>query len=247
MKLSFKQTAPVILSALLLAACGSPQAVQPAAGPKSPGLVLQPVAQTSATQTVTADVGKGHKTPAQLSFRLNLSELASFNIKDSTPGVAAKTKDDLTHIKFYLVESDTGSAPTALAGTGFSYAITATNRTNNRVDITFTNVTANATGKSYYVVVGGFTSATAIAANNITHLGAPLSDGTEGLYFVSNTGGDASNPGCVRVTPVTYALSGLTALAVPLKLLDAISPVLDSDVNISAGDEISGSPSGEGA
>ena len=123
-------------------------------------------------------------------------------------------------------------------------AITATNRTNNRVDVTFTNVAANSSGKSYYVLEDGFSSNTFTAANNITHLGAPINDGSEGMYFASNSGGDPDNAGCVRVSPVSYALSGSDALGLPLKLLDAVSPVLDSEVNITAGDEISGDPEG---
>ncbi|MGV3526652.1 MAG: hypothetical protein ACO1RX_20710 [Candidatus Sericytochromatia bacterium] len=238
MKFTTRPLSPVILTALLLSACGSPQPVYQAAAPQT---MLQPVAQNTPT-SVMADVGKGVKTPAQLSFRINLEEVGAFRTQASSAGVAAKTKDDLTHIKFYLVESDTGSPPTALGGTAFTYEISADNRTNNRVDITFTNVAANASGKSYYVLVAGFSSATATEANNITNFDAPIDDTTEGLYYVSNSGG--SPAGAVRVTPVTYAISGATALGVPLKLLDAVSPVLDSDVTITAGDEISGTPTG---
>ena len=228
-----------LASVLILTGCSSsPSSVAPAQ-PQA----LQPVAKA---EPVIADMGKGIKTPAKLSFSINLRQVQGFHTQDSTPGVAAKTVTDLTHIKFYLMESNTGTAPTALGGTAFSYAISATNRTNSRVDVTFTNVPSNSSGKSYYVAVGGFNSATAIAANNITNLGAPISDSTEGKYFVSSAGGDLSNPGCVRVAPVSYALSGLDALAIPLQLLNAVSPILDSDVNITAGDEITGSPSGNG-
>ncbi|PKL75632.1 MAG: hypothetical protein CVV27_14340 [Candidatus Melainabacteria bacterium HGW-Melainabacteria-1] len=231
-------TAPVLIT-MLLTACGSPQtSVSPAAS--QPG-VLQPLAPTR-SNTVLADAGHGHKTPAQLSFQIKLDDMSGFGTKASSAGTAAKTLADLTDIKFYLVESDTGTPPTALAGSGFSHTITPTNITNGFVNVTFTNVAANATGKSYYVVAAGFSSATLTAANNITNLDAPINDGTEGKYFASTTGG--SPAGAVRVTPTTYAISGTTALGVPLQLLDAVTPILESSVNITVGDEISGAPSG---
>jgi hypothetical protein len=240
----FLRCGATVASLALLAACGSPR---PAAMPVSAVNVLRPVA-VSAPDAVVADVGRGQKTPARLSFRINLDTLGAFRTQQSTPGQAAKTKADLTHIKFYLIASDTGTPPTALSGgTAFTYAITATNRNNNRVDITFSNVAANSSGQSYYVAVAGFSSATYTVANNITNLAAPLNDGTEGLYYVSNSGGDTANPGCVNVAQTSYALSGTDALGVPLKLLNAVSPILDSDVNISSGDEITGDPQGAGS
>lgn len=234
-------TAPVLLT-LLLTACSSPQAsVSPASHSVT---ALQPVAR-NISQAIFADVGHGTNTPAQLSFNIKLSPLDDFNTKASTPGTAAKTSEDLNTIKFYLVSSETGTPPTALSGTGFSYAITPTHRTNGFVNVTFTNVAANAVGESYYVVAAGFNSATTTAANNITNLNAPISDGTEGKYYVSTSGG--SPAGAVRVTPITYAISGTTALSVPLKLLDALTPILESAIAISSGDEIEGSPSGSGS
>ena len=241
MKTFTRLSAPVLLT-LLITACGSPR---PSVVPSSSQVnVLQPVAR-SATKAVLADVGHGLKTPAQLKFQIKLNQFDGFSTKASTPGTAAKTSTDLNTIKFYLVASDTGTPPTALSGTGFSYNITATNRTNGYVDVTFTNVAANAAGKSYYVVAAGFSSATTTAANNITNLNAPISDGVEGKYYASTTGG--SPAGAVRVTPVTYALSDTSPLGVPLKLLDAVSPILESAVNITSGDEISSSPSGSGS
>jgi hypothetical protein len=235
-------TAPVLMT-LLMTACGSSQApLSSAPGqPVAQAAALQPVARL-ASNVVLADVGKGIKTPAQLSFKVRLDQMAGFRTQASTPGVAASTLSDLTNIKFYLIASDTGTPPTALSGNGFSYTITGTNRTNGFVDVTFTNVAANASGKSYYVVAAGFSSSTLTAANNITNLNAPINDGTEGKYFASNSGGSPN--GSVRVTPTTYAISGTTALGVPLKLLDAVTPVLESSVNLTVGDEITGAPSG---
>ncbi len=240
MKTLTRLSAPVLLT-LVMTACGSPRASVSA--PNNANM-LQPVARAAAN-AVLADVGHGLKTPAQLKFQIKLNQFDGFSTKASTPGTAAKTSTDLNTIKFYLVASDTGVAPTALSGTGFSYNITATNRSNGYVDVTFTNVAANATGKSYYVVAAGFSSATTTAANNITNLNAPIADGTEGKYYASTTGG--SPAGAVRVEPTTYALSDTTALEVPLKLLDAVSPILESAVNITSGDEISSGPSGSGS
>jgi hypothetical protein len=206
-----------------------------AAQPSGPVAQLAP--QQAAAGAVMADVGQGRKTPASISFRINLSDVPGYKVQASTPGVPAKTVADLNNIKFYLVESTTGSAPTALSGTGFTYAIQASNRTANRVDVTFTNVAPNASGKSYYVVVGGFKSGTYTAAENITNLAAPINDATEGKYYVSNTGGNAD--GSVSVG-LDYSLNATAALAVPLKLLNAVSPVIDSDVNVTAGDEVNG-------
>lgn len=241
MKTFARVTAPVVLT-LLISACFCPQhSVVPASSEIN---ALQPVARTAAN-TVLADIGHGLKTPAQLKFQIKLNQFDGFSTKASTPGTAAKTSTDLNTIKFYLVASDTGTPPTALSGTGFSYNITATNRTNGYVDVTFTNVAANAAGKSYYVLAAGFSSATTTAANNITNLNAPIADGAEGKYYVSTTGG--SPAGSVRVTPVTYALSDTSTLGVPLKLLDAVSPILESSVNISSGDEVSSEPTGSGS
>lgn len=230
-----------LASLMFLAACSStPSAVAPT---QSQPVALQPAAKAEA---VIADVGKGIKTPAKLSFSINLTQLPGFRTQASTAGTPSAKLTDLHTIKFYLIPSTTGSAPSAVtAGTGFTYDLNVTNQTNGHVDVTFTNVPANATGESYYVAVGGFNSATINAANNITNLNAPITDGTEGKYYVSTTGGLPD--GCVRVTPVTYALSDTAALGIPLKLLDAISPILDSDVTVTKGDEITGSPSGSGS
>lgn len=91
-------------SLALLAACGSPRPA-PVAPPAN---VLQPVSATVAN-AVVADVGRGQKTPARLSFRINLDALGAFRTQQSTPGQAAKTNADLTHIKFYLIASTTGA------------------------------------------------------------------------------------------------------------------------------------------
>jgi len=237
-KVSQPLTSFLMGATLLLSACVSPIAVTDTQTPQA--------LQKSTYAYVNADVGQGTKTPAKLSFQINLSELSGFSKQEPTPGATAKTKADLSHIRFYLIESTTGLAPTSLSGTGFIYAVQADNRLNKRVDITFINVAANSDGKSYYVAAAGFDSETTIAAHNITHLGAPFSDETEGKYFVSNSGGDSGSPGCVRVSPVSYALSSLTALAVPLNLLDVVSPWLDSGVNITSDDEIDGNPIGSG-
>ncbi|MEZ0374432.1 MAG: hypothetical protein ACAI44_35420 [Candidatus Sericytochromatia bacterium] len=229
-------TASALLT-LLMTACGSPQpALSPTSGQPA---ALQPVATSN---VIVADAGHGLKTPARLSFHIQLDQVAGFQTKSSSAGIAAKTLADLTHIKFYLIASDTGTPPTALAGNGFSYSISDTNRFNGYVDVTFTNVAANATGKSYYVATAGFSSSTLTSANNITNLDAPIDDGAEGKYFTSTTGG--SPAGAVRVTPTTYAISGTSSLGLPLQLLDAVSPVLDSRVTLTVGDEISGAPQG---
>ena len=215
MKTFTRLSAPVLLT-LLITACGSPR---PSVVPSSSQVnVLQPVAR-SATKAVLADVGHGLKTPAQLKFQIKLNQFDGFSTKASTPGTAAKTSTDLNTIKFYLVASDIGTPPTALSGTGFSYDLTTANRTHGLVDITFTNVVANTPGQSYYVVAAGFDATPTTAANNITNLNAPITDATEGKYYVSTSGG--SPAGAVSVSPVTYAISGTAALGVPLKLLDA--------------------------
>ncbi len=185
-----------ILMTLLNTACGSPQA---SVYTPSQATVLQPVARPVA-HAVVADVGHGIRTSAQLKLQINLGQLTGFKTKAGTPETAAKTSADLNTIKFYLVASETGTPPTALSGTGFSYDLTATNRTNGYVDVTFTNVVANTTGQSYYVLAAGFDSATTTAANNITNLNAPITDATEGKYYASTSGG--SPAGAVQVTPV---------------------------------------------
>lgn len=224
---------------LTLAACAGNQ---PTAASAPAGTSLQPSAALAA-DAVVADVGNGRQTPASLSIHLRLADVKAYALQASSPGQAAKTLDDMTHLRFYLVPSATGTPPTALAGDGFTYALTGTNRTNGYVDVTFTNVAANDTGESYYVAAAGFDAATTTAAHNITNAGAPLLDGTEGRFYVSTSGG--SPAGAVRVTPVTYAISGTGAIGVPLKLLDAVSPVIESSIDLTAGDEVTGAPEGE--
>ncbi len=224
-----------LASAIALSGLVGCSLAQPTAPALTPG-------SSNASDTLIADAGNGQKTPAAISFRLELANPNAYKLQASSAGVAAKTLDDLTNLKFYLIASDTGTPPTALSGAGFSHTLTATNRTNGYVNVTFSNVAANAIGKSYYVVAAGFSSAILTAANNVTHLGAPINDGTEGKYFASNSGGTPS--GAVRVTPTTYAISSTLALGVPLKLLDAVSPVIESSINLTVGDEVSGAPSG---
>ena len=207
--------AATVLITLLATACSNPQTSVYA---PSQAIVLQPVERTAA-KAVFADVGHGIRTSAQLKFQINLGQLTGFKTQADPSGTAAKTIADLNTIKFYLVASDTGTPPTALSGTGFSYDLTTANRTHGLVDITFTNVVANTPGQSYYVVAAGFDATPTTAANNITNLNAPITDATEGKYYVSTSGG--SPAGAVSVSPVTYAISGTAALGVPLKLLDA--------------------------
>lgn len=207
----------------------------------TPVAPASPAALAPAPSAIVADAGNGQVTPASINFRVALASPGRYSLKNSSAGVAAKTLDDLTTIKFYLIASNTGSPPTGLAGNGFSYSLSGTNKTNGFVDVTFTNVAANDPGQSYYVVVAGFSSYDPSADDNITNLAAPINDGPEGKYFISNTGG--SPAGGLRVTPTTYAISGTGTLGIPLKLLDAVSPVIESSVNLTVGDEVTGPPS----
>lgn len=240
MKTTLVRTLASLTVLATLGGCSSAQPTAPASLAGETQAQLQPSAVASAV--VVADVGNGEQTPAAISFRIDLASMNSYALKASSAGVAAKTLADMTTLRYYLIASDTGTPPTALSGSGFTYTLTGTNRTNGFVDVTFSNVAANATGKSYYVVAAGYASATTTAANNITNLNAPINDGTEGKFYASSSGG--SPAGGVRVTPVTYAISGTTALGVPLKLLDAVSPIIESSVNITVGDEVTGAPSG---
>src|SRR5688500_13751598 len=59
----------------------------------------------------TIDLGKEKKTNGRIFIKININPNPSFNAK-STSGAAAKTKSDLSHLKLYLVESNTGSFTT---------------------------------------------------------------------------------------------------------------------------------------
>ncbi|MDB5100342.1 MAG: hypothetical protein JWM80_4763 [Cyanobacteria bacterium RYN_339] len=204
---------------------------------------LQPTGAQPAT--VIADMGHGSLTPARLSLHINLGKKAGYGLMDSTPGVRANVVSDLAAMRFYLFEN--ASAPTTVptAAAKFDYALTLDNITAGHVDITFSNVKANSTGKAYYVAAAGFDGADPDTANNITNLSAPATlQGTGSKYYISNSGGSGS--GAVRVTPVSYVLSGTDALGVPLKLLNAVAPILDAAVSVTDGDEITGDPGAGG-
>jgi hypothetical protein len=192
----------------------------------------------------TVDLGKGKKTNAQIFIKINLNTIKSFSSK-STSGAAAKTKSDLSQIKLYLVESNTGSSPTGtitpVSDSGFIYSVTSTNKNNERVDIAYTNVIPNTNGKSYYIAVAGFSSGTIIISNNITNNSAPAEINNEGNYYISSSGGDITGigqprTGSVRIDSLYNLVNNATsALVVPLKLLDAQPAIITSIVTITDG------------
>jgi hypothetical protein len=165
--------------------------------------------------------GKGPLTPASISLNLNV-KTKGFKIQSKT------IAHDLKSLKFCLLENDTGISPaggvnlTPLSGV-FTYNITS-----NPATITFTNISANNTGKSYYIGVAAYDELNG-TGNNITNNSGNNADnnrvilsGTAGNFYVSGGGGDTSgtNAGSVRVTPVTYTVSSTDSLTVQLKLLD---------------------------
>jgi hypothetical protein len=160
-------------------------------------------------------------TPASISLNLNIG----------TKGFKTKSKtiaNDLKSLKFCLLESTTGVSPAGGVNLSplsemFSYNITA-----NPATITFTNISANNTGKSYYIGVAAYDEFNG-TGNNITNNSGNNADnnrvtlsGTAGNFYVSGGGGDTSgtNAGSLRVTPVTYTVSSTDSLTVQLKLLD---------------------------
>jgi hypothetical protein len=147
----------------------------------------------------------------------------------ATSGAAAKTAADLRSVKLYLLEGETHMGLDAgwqvVAGSGFTYVLADTNRTGAHVDVVYTNVPANAPGRTYRLAAAGFDE-----GGNITNAAAPLTLGGEGRFCVSGAGGDAGAPGTLRVAP-DYAVA-LEPLAVTLKLLDAQPATLDAAVTI---------------
>lgn len=249
--LSCTRHLPLALVAAALAGCAAPA---PSAAPPSETAVVASSQHDgpggdlgSTTPDVVADLGGGAVTPASIGVRVALGarqEAGGFGLLASVAGQRARTvAEDLVAIKFYLVESTTGSTPASLAGaTGVEHQLSPTELSAGQVTIRFTNVRANGAGKSYYVAAAAFDATTYLAADNITNLAAPIADATQGRYFRSTSGGDGD--GGVRVEPVTYALNGTAALGVPLPLLDAVSPELDAGVTVSDGQEIAGAPQG---
>ncbi|MFN3430579.1 MAG: hypothetical protein ACK46X_11560 [Candidatus Sericytochromatia bacterium] len=147
----------------------------------------------------------------------------------ATSGAAAKAAADVQSVKLYLLEGETqaglGSEWQVVAGSGFTYVLGDANRTEAHVDVVYTNVPANAPGRSYRLAAAGFDS-----GGNITNAAAPLTLGGEGRFCVSGGGGDADAPGTLRVAP-NYAVA-TEPLAVTLKLLDAQPATLDAEVTI---------------
>ncbi len=148
-------------------------------------------------------------------------------------GAPAMSLADLDAVTLYLIEATPGAPPggalSAVAGSAYTYVLDAANRSDARVDVIYTNVSANAPGKAYFLAV----TATGGGAD-ITNAAAPAAIGARRCY-VSQYGGNPAAPGSVRVAPVTYALDAATPIAVGLKLLDARPAILEASVTVTEG------------
>lgn len=150
-----------------------------------------------------------------------------------TAGAPALTSADLDAVTLYLVEAPIGAPPdgelSAVSGSGFTYALDASNRSRSQVDVFFTNVPANAPGMAYFLAVtatgGGI---------DITNAAAPATLGGRRCY-VSDGGGNPAAPGSVRVASGTYVLDAETPLVASLKLGDASAAALGASVTVSDG------------
>lgn len=182
------------------------------------------------------DAGKGQKTGASLTVKLNFANGGGFKTKDSANGTPMAMIADMTHLRVALIDSAT--SPTTLAGAvsvgGFTTTLLP--KTGSSPIVTFTNVPESTS--SYWIAAAALASGT-----NITKVSAPINDGTHGRFYVTTTGGDAGLPGSVDVnktgdgttTPFAYSVTSTTALGMALTLRDATGATVDSAVTVTNG------------
>lgn len=185
------------------------------------------------------DAGKGQKTGASFSVKLNFANGGAFKTKaanDSFSGTPMAMIADVTHLKVALIDSATSPVDLTGAVTVGGSTTTLLAKTGSSPTITFTNV-PNSTN-SYWIAAAALQSGT-----NITKVSAPLDDATHGRFYVTSTGGDAGLPGSVDVnktgdgttTPFQYSVTSTDALGMSLTLRDATGATIGSDVTVTNG------------
>ncbi|MEZ0370185.1 MAG: hypothetical protein ACAI44_13945, partial [Candidatus Sericytochromatia bacterium] len=173
--------------------------------------------QTPLTLPLTLPMTAARSMP-ELKLRLNLSQPKRFQIQSPSQ------PEDVVSIRFCLIEHTTGTSPAGPediepVSQVFSYSL----EPDSTLELNFGRVRANAAGKSYSVAV----AALDLDDLNITNSTDADTDphrvqisGEAGYFYLSSGGGDPDFPGSVRVSPVSYALSGTLSLSVDLKLAD---------------------------
>jgi hypothetical protein len=186
------------------------------------------------------DAGKGQKTGASLTVKLNFANGGDFKTKASSNGTPTAMFSDVTDLKVALIDS--AASPTTLTGAkiiGGGAAIKATlprtfTASGDGDTVTFTNVPEST--NSYWIAAAALSSGT-----NITKVSAPLDGGIDGRFYVTTTGGDAALAGSVEVNkvgavaPFQYNVTSTDALGMDLILRDATGANVESSVTVTNG------------
>lgn len=204
----------------------------------------------------TIDVGNGKKTSATFPIKINFdnSNDKTFFTKNSSSGIAGKTKGQIQLIRFYLVDSNATTLTDSNIKEG-PFDVISTSP--GSLGTLFTNLTGAGTGTinftnvktgTYYVAVAAYSSTTTVdSTTNITNLSTTPGDYTGitisgpvdlGRFALSSTGGDFNTSGSITVgTSPNYVLtnSPTNPLVVNLKLADAVGATLESSVTITNG------------
>lgn len=198
------------------------------------------------------DAGKGQKTGASLTVKLNLGK-GGFKTKAAITdnGTGASITSDIASLNVALIDSS--AAPAGTLGTPVSQGTLVRNTTGSitgyttgipgepgtlgadgATTVTFTNLPAST--NEYWVAAAAFSNVIPSLLTNITNPAATITDATLGEYYVS-TGSKYVKTGIDASGRAAYLVEGAgTDLAINLKLLDATEGAkIGTDVNIEDG------------
>lgn len=182
--------------------------------------------QVSGENVTIADVGKGIKTGAAFSVKLDFTDgkkRENFSVKASSSGTTNSTSANITSVDVWLIDS-AGAPSGALTAAFGPFNVVRTGA--GPYTIVFNNVTTST--NKYYVAIRAKNGAA-----NITNLGSGATIGGSNVY-VSTGGGEGAGQVAVGAAP-TYTVSNTAQLTVTLKLLDALGATIDSQTTITDG------------
>lgn len=225
------------LLALSLAGACQPANLQPAA----PSLDASSGSRFAPTAPAPLQIKVGQGKGSML-LQLKAADAEGFTVQANSNGNSHKLASQVSHLRVFLFDVDSGVRPTAgtaaapldletTAGvtrvTDATIAFTGSTQT-----VLLTNVpsNANAAGR-FFIGVRALESST-----NITNAATGFSYGTApgSQLALSDAGGDTAMPGGVAIG-AGYLVSNSAALAVTLPLLNATGATLDAQVTVTNG------------
>ncbi len=186
------------------------------------------VSDNISKEHIIVDAGNGVKTNASITFNVNLGEGNGFKTKANVNGTAQGTFSQVASLQFWLIDSATTPVSTTGPAGSFTFATTFALSTSTHT-VTFDNVPDNTVG-NYYIAASAFKLATPSATSNITNLSGTVLDTTLGKAYISTSSVNVTGE---QVVP-------LTALSIPVTLLDAVGAKIDGVTSITNGSALSG-------